>query len=239
MATPAPDRVVPGWMAGAIGRALYRRLAAVAPTVRVLGAEGARARFAAARDMAPNRRVFLYYWIEDAVPLMLYALRDDGIVDGRLRFVCDDTLGGRVVAEAVARLGHEQQPLRLTNQALRVRDVQSLILEGSAIGIAADGRGPYRFVSAEMARLVRRCEAVALPLAVQADRSFRLWARATVFLPRANARLAVAAGEPVAASPDGRDLRSRLQEGLAGAGALAREQLASGNPERLATASGS
>jgi len=231
VSVPPPDRISPGRPARAIGSAIHRRLAAVAPSARREGLEEARTRLATFVRAAAGRRLFLAYWLEDVLPLMLYGCLGDKVVEGPLRFVCDDTAGGKITAEILTRMGQSHAPLRLGNDAVRVRDVQRLIVEPSVIGIAVDGRGPYRLVGRESARLVQRCDAVVLPLAIRVDRAWTIWPRPRIRLPRPRTSLVVVAGDPVEPGRDLDALRARMQSALETAGRSADALLWHGAPQ--------
>ncbi len=163
----------------------------------------------------------LYYWTEAGLPLMLYGSREEGLLGRDLAFVHDDTLGGRVTADVLRRLGRRAWLLRHRHAGPLARDLGRLIRSSESIGIAVDGRGPYGHVGAEFARLAERCEAVSVPLGIRLTPAVRLRLAGPVQLPRAGAELTLSVGAPIDCAVDSRTLRSRLQRGLEVASSMA------------------
>ena len=215
----ARERPVSGWLAAA----LLAYLRSVAGSTRPVGAADAARAWA---DLeAGGRRLFLYYWTETGIPLILWGCMENLRLDRELAFVHDETLGGRVTGEVVRRLGRAGWPLRHARPGTRARDVGRLIASSTSIGMAVDGRGPYRQVGAAFARLVERAGAVAVPLAIHASRSVRLHLGGPLDLPRRGTALAVRFGSPIDCTLAHQDLRARLQSELEAASAAVRRRL--------------
>lgn len=229
MSEEPSDQIVPGRAAVMLSRLLHRRLEAVAKETSLLDTGAGPSRMSELRAAAGGGRLFLYYWIEDSLPLMLYAT----LVGARaepLRVVCDDTFGGQVTAALLARLGHERAPLRLRSPAARVRDMHDLIKDPRATAIAVDGRGPYREVGREFAKLVRSAGAAACPVAVRIDRDLPVWRGPRIAIPRQGARLSVVMGDAVAGSDDVDALRGQMQTAVEAVGRQAAGLLADAAP---------
>lgn len=177
---------------------LARRVRRVAASAVVVGAAAARARLDAALAAHPGRKLVAFYWIEDVLPMMVADAAVHGVFGPgieEIRFVCDDSLGGRVAESLLARLGRRTLLLRWRHPGNRVRDLQRILRSAEPMGIAVDGHGPYGRVGEAFPRLVESAHAVAVPVAVVADRSSRVWAKAMLAVPRPGARLAIAVGE--------------------------------------------
>ncbi len=192
--------------ASVVGRLLAARARAVAEGATVLGAAAARGCLDAARSAHPARKTILFYWIEDVLPMMVMDIRAREVLGGEteaFRFVCDDTFGGCVAESLLSRLGRRTLLLRRQRPAERIRDLQRIMRSIEPMGIAVDGHGPYGRVGEAFPRLVESAGAVALPVSVVADRSHRIWARASLLVPGRGATLAIAVGDPLPASAVG------------------------------------
>lgn len=224
MAASSAGPLVPGRPARALGHALHRRLVAVRPSIEVLDSAALEV-WREVRREDPGRRLFLYYWIGDSLPLMLY-VGMAGEVPEPIEVVCDDTLGGQVVATVLSRFGMPHAPLRLARPAARIRDMQRLMKSTTTTAIAVDGRGPYGEVGREFARLIRESGALACPVAARLDRSWLAWPRPRIAVPRRRARLSVVLGRPVAESSEDDAFREEMGRRLAEVARAADERLA-------------
>ena len=190
----------PGALATVAGALLAARVRSIAGSVEVLGAAGARSRIEEARASFPGRKLVLFYWIEDVLPMMVADVHAGGLLDagaGEIRFACDDSLGGRVAESLLSRLGRRTLLLRWRRPAERIRDLQRILRSKEPMGIAVDGHGPYGRVGDAFPRMVESAGACAVPVAVVADRATRVRARALLAVPRRGARIAVAVGPPI------------------------------------------
>ncbi len=212
---------VAGAFSRSVGGALHAYLRRVAPGVRFGGAPVAEAAWGELLRARPDRRIFLYYWTEAGLPLMLYGCREDGVLGRDLAFVHDETVGGRVTADVVRRLGRDGWPLRHRSQGELARDVAKLIGSSKSIGIAVDGRGPYGRVGPEFPRLAARCEAIAVPLGIRTMGGARLRLAGPVHVPRRGTEVALALGAPIDCAVASDDLVERLQVGLEAASSAA------------------
>ncbi|MDG2307365.1 MAG: hypothetical protein P8R42_22490 [Candidatus Binatia bacterium] len=186
----------------------------MAPVVRLEGVEPAEAAWQKLRQDSPNRHFILYYWIEGALPLMLYGCRGGGLLGRDLAFVCDETLSGGIAADVLRRLGWEHMLLRHRRPGTLARDVGKLVRATGSIGIAVDGRGPYREVGSSFARLARQSEAIAVPLGIRVRGSLSLPLPGPVAIPRKGTQVDLALGQPVDCSLEVADLLERLQSAL-------------------------
>lgn len=196
------------------GWALERYLRRVGPAVRFEGADAVEAAWQKLRGDRPDRRFLLYYWTEAGLPLMLYGCRRDGLLGRDLAFVHDETLGGRITADVLRRLGQDRLPLRHRRPGTLARDVRKLARSTASLGMAVDGRGPYGEVGEPFARLVRQSAFVAVPLGVRVRNASTLRLAGPVVLPRGGTEITFALGHPVDGSLDVDDLRERLQRAL-------------------------
>lgn len=220
-------------------RALDAHLRRVASTARAVGADAARARLRALHEELGGRRVLLFYWIEDALPLMLGARLAENLLQSEIAFIRDETIGGRIAAGMLERAGRPVRGLRTSPLAARARDVQELIRDPGWLGIAVDGRGPYRRVGRPFARLAARRDGFAVPLAARVDRAWTVRAGAPLRVPRRGTAVTVRFGEAILCRPgaDATLLQRLLQEALDETGAAAERALRAGDAH-AATASG-
>lgn len=217
------------------GWALERYLRRIAPAVCLEGTDEAEAAWQTLRGDCPNRRFLLYYWTEAGLPLMLYGFRRDGLLGRDLAFVHDETLGGRVTADVLRRLGRDRLALRHRRPGTLARDVGKLARATAPIGMAVDGRGPYGHVGAPFARLARQAEVIAVPLGVRVRHASKLRLAGPVALPRRGTEITFSLGRPIDCRLAGDDLRGRLQAELDSASAS--ESMRRG-VSRVATAGG-
>lgn len=190
----------PGPFAAAIGALLAARVRRLAASVEVVGADRARARLEGARAAFPGCKIVLFYWIEDVLPMMVADVRVRGLLaagTGEIRFVCDDSVGGRVAESLLSRLGRRTLLLHRRSPAERLRDLQRILRSKEPMGIAVDGHGPYGRVGDAFPRMVESARACAVPLSVVADRGARVRLRALLSVPSARARIALEVGEPI------------------------------------------
>lgn len=162
----------------------------------------------------PGRRRILYYWTEAGLPLMLYGFRNGSWLGRDLVIVHDETLGGRVTAALVRRMGRPLWRLRHRRQGEMARDLGGLIRDGRPVALAVDGRGPYGSVGPEFARFVAGCDAIAVPLGVRMESSVRLRLTGPIRLPRRGAEVELLLGEPLDSRNPSGDLRGALEEAL-------------------------
>ena len=219
-------------------RALDGHLRRVAATAYAVDAEASRARLRALHEDLGGRRVLLFYWIEDALPLMLGARLAEDLLRSEIAFIRDETIGGRITSGMLERTGRPVRDLRTTPAAARTRDVQDLICDPGWLGIAVDGRGPYRRVGRPFARLAARRDGFAIPLAARVDRAWTVRAGATLRIPRRGTSVTVRFGEPILcrSGADATLLQLVLQQGLDETVAAADRALR-GGVARAATAS--
>lgn len=199
------------------GRVLAAWVRATAGSHVVLGAAECRRRFEEARAAHPGRKVVLYYWIEDVLPMILSDQQGRGAAGdwaGEVQFVCDDTIGGRVAERLLAGLGRRTLRLRWKNPMERIRDLQVILRSDTPMGIAVDGHGPYGRVGDPFARLVASARAVALPLSAAAGRARRVRANALLAVPRRRSPIAVGIGRALVAEGGSEPGAAALQAAL-------------------------
>ena len=132
------------------------------------------------------RPVVICYFIEDVVPMMaVAAAMPPGGMFAELHWVCDDTFGGLVTANAVERLGSKPFVLPWGAVGRRIRAIAILRNLSGAWGITVDGHGPYGEVNPGLVRLLQALDALLLPIgvAVRPQLSVRLRARLAVPVP--------------------------------------------------------
>lgn len=219
-------------------RVLDGHLRRVARTARAVDAEAARARLRTLHEDLGGSRVLLFYWIEDALPLMLGARLAEDFLRSEIAFIRDETVGGRITSGMLERAGRPVRDLRTSPPAARARDVQDLIRDPGWLGIAVDGRGPYRRVGLPFARLAARRDGFAIPLAARVDRAWTVRAGAALRIPRRGTAVTVRFGEPIPCRPgaDATLLQRLLQDGLDETVAAA-ERALRGGVARAASAS--
>jgi lysophospholipid acyltransferase (LPLAT)-like uncharacterized protein len=136
------------------------------------------------------------------VPLPLPRHRGRGI--GVLVSPSDD---GALVAGALRAFGYRViRGSQSRGGARAMRELQDALLGGVPVVVTPDGpRGPRHTVNAGVAWLARATGAPIVPVAVAADRAWRLrsWDRFTI--PKPWARLVVTYGDPIRVPPDSSD----------------------------------
>ncbi len=226
--TGVPNLRPAGRVADLVAAILTVELHRRAKCARPAGGEAARDRLADVRRRFPGRKVVFFYWQQDVLGLFVLA-RAPGAVTGLLgdvELACDDTFGGRVTVSVLRRLGGRWCRLSRSNLVERARDLQAIVRSPEPMGIAVDGNGPYGRVGREFSRLLTRCRAVAVPVAVECDRWVSVRARARMKLPCRDASVALGLGETIDGGSSVTDLHSRLEAGLAEAAREARSCLA-------------
>lgn len=213
------------------GPILARWVRASAPRHPALGTHAAHEELEATRSAHPGRRLLLYYWIEDVLPIILTDTRrrgESGDWARDVRFVCDDTIGGRVAERLLAGLGRQTMRLRWKNPMERIRDLQTILRSGTPMGIAVDGHGPYGRVGEAFSRLASSSQAIAVPLAAVPARVRHVRANALLAMPRRRSPIAIALGDPILPPGDEVAAVSVFEAGLGQARERARALLRDG-----------
>jgi lysophospholipid acyltransferase (LPLAT)-like uncharacterized protein len=129
----------------------------------------------------------------------------------------DDTAGGRITCELLARLGIGSRRISFTDSAQRLEDIRGLLREKPQLGIAADSHGPYREVSAGLARFLKTYGGVVRPMSVWCDRGIPIFHQIRMLLPLPYSALTLGIGQPIdlrTSSLRVGDLREQLQRSL-------------------------
>jgi hypothetical protein len=208
----------PTWTATAIGGAAATYLRAIAPKVTVAaGASMSLASLRAVRDRHPDRKLVVFYWIRDVLPMMLVDWKQrlatsDPSED--IQFVCDDSYGGRVAESVLRRLGRRTQALRWQRPLERIRDVQRILRSKAPMGIAVDGHGPYGQVGETFARLLSGSATLAVPVSAVARPSWVMPLRSRLLLPAPRAMASLSLGAPILADHERPTSAEELQRAL-------------------------
>jgi hypothetical protein len=164
-----------------------------------------------------SRRPFVFcYFIADVMPLMVVAsrLNRDGAA-GRVRWVCDDTLGGALTAEAIASLGGSAFLLPWASRIRRIDALRMLRRSVGVWGVAVDGHGPYGHVSPALGRFLAETGAVVIPIGASASPRLTVTLRAALQVPLPWSLVASRIGVPLDFSVEARDCASVLEKRLA------------------------
>jgi hypothetical protein len=188
----------------ALASVVSRRFARIAESIQLFAVADAWQRLAAVTSRWPNRKVLMCYFTEQ-MPILFVGLASVRYRVGTLppsfftdiRVVRDDSIGGRLSAELLVRNGVTPLSLRWRSAAARAADLKEIIRVPRPIAIGVDSHGPYGQVGPAFARLVRRCDAVVIPVGIAADRTHRIRLRAPLAIPRVGARIAFAIGDPI------------------------------------------
>lgn len=210
---------------------IARRMRRVGIGVRIVGEIEAAGRLARVLASPSVPRVAVFYWNSDALALSVVVGRRESALQragSSVEILCDDSLGGRVSRELLGLLGVASRGLRWANEGERAQDLRAVFRSSTSFGLAVDGHGPYHQVGAAFPRLVHRCGAVAVPLAVVAGATWRIPGRAPLVMPKSGATISVELGEPIAPSElSAAAGLARLQDGLRMARHRAGDRLAS------------
>lgn len=154
-----------------------RRCVVVGAEALVLGVEEA-------LGEARGRPIVLCYFIADVVPLLVIASRLPSMqLLDRVQWVCDDTVGGLITADAIGRLGGRTFLLPWTSSVQRIAGLRALRRTTDAWGISVDGHGPYGRVSPALLRLLGKVGAVILPIGAVARPRLQIRLRARLQVP--------------------------------------------------------
>jgi lysophospholipid acyltransferase (LPLAT)-like uncharacterized protein len=182
-----------------------------------------------------GRRLILYHFMEDAVPRLIVdrVMRAEGrdpLLPG-VKFVCSDSLTGRMAAGVLASGGRASARLRTGATGAAASDLVQLLREGSAICMAADGADRAGMpaagqINARFWRFVVASRGLAIPIAAVVSRAIRLRWPARLVIPVPGCRMAVAVGSPVDGSyVQGDELASQLRDALIAARSTATRRL--------------
>jgi hypothetical protein len=171
-------------------------LSVIGLRTKILGLDVAEASLEEIVSSARDQRLLFYYLLEDALPLLILTRRTGARFGREFVSVCGDTWLGRIILAMLLQLGRRALRFRFSHPALSIKDLKALVQEPAPLTIAADGLGPYGRVHPRLLRLVQARNAIAVPIAVRADRAFHS-RRITIPLPRD--RLAIVIGSPVMA----------------------------------------
>ena len=185
--------------AALIGGALAAYVRRSARRVEPIGADTAMASLRAVRAAYPGRKIVLFYWIEDILPMMVIDRQQDARAGWSrdIEFICDDTYGGRVTECLLQSLGRRTLFLHRTKPVQRIRDLQAIVRSKAPMGITVDGGGPYGRVGAAFARLLDRTGAIAVPMSAVAARAWHVRLRAILSVPHPRTAVALTIGEPI------------------------------------------
>jgi len=132
---------------------------------------------------AGSRPVVLCYLIKDVLPMMVVAAINPSGAFARLRWVCDDTIGGLVSARVIASLGGGVFILPWGSAGRRIRAIGALRQLETPWGITVDGHGPYGEVNPALVRLLSTLDALVLPVAATAHPETYVLLRAKLAIP--------------------------------------------------------
>jgi lysophospholipid acyltransferase (LPLAT)-like uncharacterized protein len=182
-----------------------------------------------ARLRDSDRRSLLTYWIGDALAVATLACIHPAFLAVMREFRCvvDDTIGGRISASLVGRLGGTCTLLPLPGDPERLRRVHGLIVDRASCAFPVDGGGPYRRVGTGLIGLASALQASIVPLAVHAFPSVPVTPWSRVRLPLLGSRVVCGMGEliPVQPQSDRRAVAEKVRDTLETLGRLARHSM--------------
>lgn len=108
--------------------------------------------------------------------------------------VADDSPGGRITSLLFARIGLIGRSLSIASPEQRLEDLRAILTLRPSLVMAADSHGPYRAISAGMARIVRCYAGNVRPISVACTRSVPIFRRIRMRVPLPRARIVVAVG---------------------------------------------
>ncbi|MGI0016014.1 MAG: hypothetical protein ACREBU_21545, partial [Nitrososphaera sp.] len=165
-----------------------------------------------------NSPLMLPFWNAHSLLLMTYYISSSKLRSRGLRFeaIADDSIGGLLTGHLFNTMGLRWRRLSFSSPMQRLEDIKTLLIDRPNIVIAADSHGPYRSVSAGMARLGRSYNGFIRPLSLWCDRSFRVFRRIDMVVPIPYSRIVFAIGPEIIARPYShvKDLQHQLQTAL-------------------------
>jgi hypothetical protein len=194
----------------------------------VCGLGDAEARLREMSGSPTEMGVVYYYYLADALSLIVLSCRAGAMFGRGFVSVCGDTDSGRTIRLVLEQLGRRTLPLRFASPGARFNDVKRLVAERAPITIAADGLGVNGRVDEGLARLVGGRRSLAVPVGVCASASLEFECDRRILRPLPGATIGVAVGAPVAVEIDGPDVVAVLEAGLEATRAAAAGLVAQG-----------
>jgi lysophospholipid acyltransferase (LPLAT)-like uncharacterized protein len=126
--------------------------------------------------------------------LCVPALREHG---SSIEAAADDSPGGIITQALYQRIGLIGRQLSLASAERRMSDLKALFLQMPSLAIASDSHGPYRSVSAGMARIVRQYNGHVTPISAVASRHIHVFRRIKMVVPLPSTVILVGIGSPL------------------------------------------
>lgn len=111
--------------------------------------------------------------------------------------VADDSPGGVLTQALYKRLGLVGRELGLVSPEKRLSDLKALFLHMPNLAMASDSHGPYRAISAGMARIVRQYRGNVTPLAAVASRTLHIFRGVRMSVPLPLTMILIGIGAPL------------------------------------------
>lgn len=169
--------------------------------MRSFGRQGVERRLTSLVQEYRGRRVVVYYWVADAIPLLRLFCQAE--VGGKSDLTVVSSLNwlGMLVAEVLKRHGRRVIQVSSGRMGMMVADVQRVLRE-PAICITADGQGPFGVISPGLVRLIEARDAIAVPLGAWPSRAIRVARPIPCTIPLPWARVGIGMGDPIASGSE-------------------------------------
>jgi lysophospholipid acyltransferase (LPLAT)-like uncharacterized protein len=192
------------------------------------------------RGREDGRPLVIAYWVADAFAIMLALLAQPELREflQPVRFLLDDTVGGRLSARFIERFRGHHITLKVAGDPTRLKQLRMVVAEGGSCAFAVDGGGPYFEVGTGTIALAVALGACVLPLAAQVHPAMPVAYASKVRLPLPGCRtiMAIGAPIPVSRSTDRARAAASVRESLVALRAVA--QLSAREPRKSVRDSG-
>jgi lysophospholipid acyltransferase (LPLAT)-like uncharacterized protein len=183
-------------------------------------------------ELLSSPTALLPLWNAHSLLLISSYLSSPLIAQAARRFeaVADDSFGGEFTQYLYRRILLAGRRLSIRSPESRLEDLREILDKTPPIVMAVDSHGPYREISAGMARLARSYDGLIRPVATACDRAIYLFPKIKMAFPRRHSRIVVVFGSRLQQAGSISSTRVTLRDTLAGLEKQARTLLHRGNP---------
>jgi lysophospholipid acyltransferase (LPLAT)-like uncharacterized protein len=137
---------------------------------------------------------------------------------GSVRFLLDETVGGRTSGNVIKRLGGRYLLLHRSPHVERLRQLRHVIEDGDSCAFAVDGGGPYFQTNTGIIGLAASMGAAIIPIGARATPALTVPGGLQLQVPLPRCRVGVAVGTPieVGGRDDRQEAAGRLKIALDG-----------------------
>ena len=128
--------------------------------------------------------------------------------------VADDSIGGQLTQLLFDRIGLRVRRLSIRSPEDRLMDMRGILEQKPSLAMAADSHGPYRAVSAGMARLGLHYAGSVRPVSLACDRAVFMFPKIRMIFPLPGSTIFLALGCRLKGQTSVADMRVSLQSAL-------------------------